>query len=64
VLFKLNSMPPGVTHFTFRKDDLAHNAFLSTLLSVKASERKVRVVYDPAKIDSNGYAAARVLVIP
>ena len=64
VLFALDSMPAGVSFFTFRKDDAAYNAFLSTLLSVKASEKKLKVVYDPAKTDANGYTAVRVLVIP
>jgi len=64
VLFKLKTMPSGVSYFTVRKDDLAFDAFFSTLLFAKASEKKLIVKYDSASTDGNGYTAVKFIAIP
>lgn len=61
VFFRLKTMPSGVSYFTVHKDDVAFNAFLTTLLATKASGTNLRVVYDADRIDGNGYVPVRVL---
>jgi len=63
ILFKLNTMPAGVSYFTMKKSDVAFQTFVSSLLGAKFSQAEVLIDYDPAKIDDNGYVAVRVIVL-
>jgi len=63
ILFKLNTMPAGVSYFTMKKSDVAFQTFVSALLGAKFSQAEVLIEYDPAKIDGNGYVAVRVIVL-
>ena len=64
VLFSLDSMPAGISYFTFRKEDVAFDTFLSALLYLKASQGQVIVKYDPANNSSSGYTAVLAIVAP
>lgn len=62
MLYKLETMPPGVTYFTVKASDIAFQTFLSVLLSAKHANAPLITRYDAAKVDGNGYAATMVLV--
>lgn len=62
MLYRLESMPSGVTHFTVRQSDIAFKTFLSVLLSAKHAKAPVTIYYDSSKIDGNGYTATTVII--
>lgn len=62
VLFRLDSMPAGISYFTFRKEDVAFDTFLAALLYLKASQGQVTVKYDPANTSSNGYTSTLAII--
>lgn len=63
LIFKLQTMPSGVSHFTVKRDDIALSSFLSLLLAAKKTDTTVNVVYDAA-VDANGFATTLAIFEP
>jgi len=56
MLYKLDTMPSGVSYFTVKPDDIAFKHFLSMLLAAKHTSSIITITYQHEQIDSNGYA--------
>lgn len=63
LIFKLHTMPSGVSHFTVKRDDISLSSFLSLLLAAKKTDSTVNVVYDAA-VDTNGFATTLAIFEP
>lgn len=61
ILYKLNSMPTGVTYFTIKQNDIAFQMFFAALLSAKHAQAVITVSYEPGLIDNNGYANSLII---
>jgi len=61
ILFKLDTMPAGVSYFTIRKEDVAFQTFLAILLSAKHAKASISISYTASQIDVNGYMPTRAI---
>lgn len=64
MLYRLDTMPAGITYFTVRANDIAFQNFLSMLLAAKHTKTPVVISYAPDKVNGNGYVNTLVVSEP
>ncbi|MBW8184277.1 MULTISPECIES: hypothetical protein [Shewanella] len=55
MLYKLDTMPAGISYFTVRASDIAFDQFYALLLAAKHAKSTVTVTYNAGAQDANGY---------
>jgi hypothetical protein len=62
ILYRLETMPSGVSYFYVKSTDVAFQTFTSVLLSAKHANKSITVHYREASTNSSGYTPTILLV--
>ncbi len=55
MLYKLDTMPAGVSYFTVKSTDIAFDQFFALLLAAKHADNSLIVTFNAGAQDANGY---------
>ena len=55
MLYKLDTMPAGISYFTVKHADIAFDQFFALLLAAKHADSSVIVTFNAGAQDANGY---------
>ena len=55
MLYKLDTMPAGISYFTVRASDIAFDQFYALLLAAKHAKSTVIITYNAGAQDASGY---------
>jgi hypothetical protein len=62
ILYRLDTMPAGVTYFYVKPTDIAFQTYTSVLLSAKHANKAITVHYREASTNGSGYTPTTVII--